>query len=428
MLSQAKRYSQPKLVQVERYGYNGQMDNRLSPVLGVAGLVLAGAIFLLACGSASDSGGSADDIGLGDLPGDNFSSRALALSGDGTTVVGQSRSASGPEAFRWTAAAGMEGLGDLAGGKFDSVATAVSADGLVVVGTGFIEVSGTGSNDINARQAFLWKSTSGVLEDLGDFDQGNLASEASGLAVAASGVVRVVGHGSIKYQPVGGGSVAVRRAARWVRRPAGNHDLQDLGDLPDDEDPHSEGLAISANGAVVVGSSFSASGLEAFRWQIIGGCTSDGIDASPPPCMVGLDDLAGGEFGSQALDISQDGSAIVGYGTSASGREAFRWTSLGGMVGLGDLPGGSFHSEAAGASTGGSVVVGFGNSASGPAAFIWDATNGMRELAVVLAGLGFDLTGWTLTKASAVSDDGKVIVGHGTNPDGNQEAWRVVIP
>ena len=49
---------------------------------------------------------------LGDLAGGSFSSQALCVSANGTVVVGQARSASGDEAFRWTAGGGMVGLGD----------------------------------------------------------------------------------------------------------------------------------------------------------------------------------------------------------------------------------------------------------------------------------------------------------------------------
>ena len=42
-------------------------------------------------------------------------------------------------------------------------------------------------------------------------------------------------------------------------------------------------------------------------------------------------------------------------------------------------------------------------------------------------GLGAALTGWTLKEANGISDDGKVIVGTGINPNGNYEAFRVAI-
>jgi hypothetical protein len=33
------------------------------------------------------------------------------------------------------------------------------------------------------------------------------------------------------------------------------------------------------------------------------------------------------------------------------------------------------------------------------------------------------LRGWKLRSATAVADDGTVVVGFGLNPDGHQEAW-----
>src|SRR5215510_14161600 len=58
----------------------------------------------------------ADFIPLGSLPGGIFHSDARGVSADGMVVVGGSNSASGFEAFRWTAAGGMVGLGVLPGG------------------------------------------------------------------------------------------------------------------------------------------------------------------------------------------------------------------------------------------------------------------------------------------------------------------------
>lgn len=43
---------------------------------------------------------------------------------------------------------------------------------------------------------------------------------------------------------------------------------------------------------------------------------------------------------SEAYDVSDDGSVVVGFANSDPGREAFRWTAAGGMVGLSDLVGG----------------------------------------------------------------------------------------
>jgi hypothetical protein len=60
------------------------------------------------------------------------------------------------------------------------------------------------------------------------------------------------------------------------------------------------------------------------------------------------------------------------------------------------------------------------------AAFIWDAQHGMRNLQSVLeADYGMDLTGWQLTSAVDISDDGLVIAGNGINPLGQSEGWVV---
>jgi probable HAF family extracellular repeat protein len=108
-------------------------------------------------------------ISLGDLPGGNVFSRALSVSKDGSVTVGFSDSASGSQAFRWSADDGMTGLGDLAGGAFQSAANAVSEDGSVIVGS---------SSSANGTEAFLWSNTDGMqsLRDL------LIASGATGLA------------------------------------------------------------------------------------------------------------------------------------------------------------------------------------------------------------------------------------------------------
>lgn len=141
--------------------------------------------------------------------------------------------------------------------------------------------------------------------------------------------------------------------------------------------------------------------------------------------MTPLGDLDGGDISSQAQGVSADGSVVVGY--VGDGPEAFRWEN-GTMTGLGDLSGGTFASYASAVSADGSVVVGTGYSGDGAETFVWDAVNNMRSLKDILTNdYGLDLTGWNLTKAYGVSDDGYTIVGYGENPDGDDEAWMVVI-
>ena len=87
-------------------------------------------------------------VGLGTL---GF---ALAVSGDGTAIVGRAGPNGFPEAFRHTAETGLVGLGDLPGADNWSEAVAVSADGSIVVGESFTDLPGGG--------AFIWDETHGM--------------------------------------------------------------------------------------------------------------------------------------------------------------------------------------------------------------------------------------------------------------------------
>jgi probable HAF family extracellular repeat protein len=155
-------------------------------------------------------------------------------------------------------------------------------------------------------------------------------------------------------------------------------------------------LDISADGTVIVG--FSSSGpsgnSQAFRWTAAGG-------------MLGLGYLSGAASNrSSASAISADGTTIVGFSNSVNGQEAFRWTAAGGMVGLGDLAGGSFVSATRAVSADGRVVVGSATTAAGTEAFIWDASNGMVSLG--------DLPGGSVdSRANAVSANGQFVAGRG---------------
>ncbi len=338
-------------------------------------------VVLIALTALMSNAAGASFDSLGDLSGGTVSSSGYGVSPDGGVVVGTSSSASGWEAFRWTAD-GMAGLGDLPGGGFYSIALGASTGGAVVVGEG---------RSSAGDEAF--RRTAGGMVGLGDLPGDGFGSRAD--AVSANGSV-VVGQGLVP-----GGA----EAYRWTQ-PGG---MVGLGDLPGGA-LISIARGVSAGGAVVVGQGHSASGYEAFRWTQGGG-------------MVGLGDLPGGLFASSGDAVSANGSVVVGYAGSASGIEAFRWTQGGGMVGLGDLPGGTFNSRAYGVSGDGSVVVGRAHSTSGQEAFIWDANNGIRKLKNVLTNAGLDLTGWTLTVARAVSNGGATIVGYGTNPDGDHEGW-----
>jgi len=368
--------------------------------------------------------------GLGDLPGGDFLSCATDISADGSVVVG----VSGDRAFRWTVDTGMVVLGILSGEYSYSSPTDVSADGSVVVGF----CAGSGDQ---GDQAFRWTDGTAMV-GLGDLPGGDFQSFAR--AVSADGFV-VVGHSD-------SGSTGGEEAFHWTDATG----MVGLGYLPGGD--YSLARAISADGSVVVGYSWSTSGQQAFRWTVGGG-------------MVGLDDLLGGIFYSDAHAVSADGTTVAGYSESESGLEAFRWTAgtamdgLGylpggdysiatlvfgdgagvagwsksasgdqafrwtinyGMSGLGDLPGGDFQSSALAMSADGYVIVGSSETGLGSEAFYWRVSRGIVNLKEMLEQeYGLDMTGWTLTRAIAISDDGLTVVGDGINPNGDEEAWIV---
>jgi probable HAF family extracellular repeat protein len=353
---------------------------------------------LLSVSAASAAFAAASLTPLGDLPGGSFGSYASGVSGDGSTVVGNSYSASGQEAFRWTSESGMVGLGDLPGAGFVSYANGVSGDGSVVVGSSY---------SVDGDQAFRWTSEGGMV-GLG-YPPGEPLVDPYSTATGVSGDGSVVvGVGSLDFR-----DFVPAVAFRWTS----DSGMGGLGNLP----PPFWGRAasgVSGDGSVVVGGIWD-DGSEAFRWTSEGGMVV--LDGQP------FDD-------SSAFGVNADGSVIVGWGTSASGREAFRWTSDGGMVGLGILPG-NVYSIARGVSGDGSVVVGYNSSENYGdyhyhEAFRWTSGGGMERLWDVLVDQGVDpaADGWTnLAVALGISADGRTIVGTGVR-NGNAEAFAAVIP
>ncbi len=323
---------------------------------------------------------AAEFFPLGDLPGGKFHSYATGVSDGGSAVVGYSEySADGidREAFRWTQETGMVGLGSL-DFRF-SKATDASADGSVVAG--YVDFPGP-------RQSFRWTQDDGM----------EIIGPGSINGVSADGSI-IVGNDN-------------RGAYLWTRKTG----VELLSSWPGGDSWRSA-RGLSADGSVLL--------VDDFRW-------------TPPSDPIRIEQPNGRYPRMLTLAVSADGSTVVGgMGNTRdlpSRYEAFRWTENDGTVPLGDLPGDPFESFAYGVSGDGSIVVGHANFDDdtwvGGDAFIWDADNGMRNLQEVLVqdyDLGFSLEGWTLHHAESVSTDGNVIVGYGTNPNGNTEAWRVVL-
>jgi probable HAF family extracellular repeat protein len=311
---------------------------------------------------------------LWDLSGGDFSSLAFDVSNDGSVVVGYGTTASGQQAFRWTQSTGMVALGSFT----NSSASKISPDGSTIVGSG-------------DNKAFRWTQAGGIqiIPSL----SGATSSDASG--VSADGAIVAGTSGNQAY--------------RWTASTG----AVGLGYLSGKT--MSRVLSESDDGSVVVGGSSLANyaSEQAFRWTQSGG-------------LQGLGFLPGDSNNSWSDDISPDGSVIVG---TSGAVHAFRWTQSTGMVGLGDLPGMNV-THPLDVSNYGSTIVGasYNNSTYLCYAFIWDSVHGIRNLKSVLqSDYGLTLSGWTLNAAYGISADGNVIVGQGTNPSGQTEAFRVTL-
>lgn len=335
----------------------------------------------------------AEIIGLGDLPGGIFDSRANSVSADGAVVVGRGLLADRSEPFRWTRSEGMVSLGHVPG-HLGHEATGVSDDGSVVVGRIDRVESGT-----VVSEAFRWTSGEGIVPLGASAPGGQAAIRASGVSADGSVIVgAATGSSEIGTSEI--------EAFRWTS----TEGMVGLGNLPG-ERFSSRATGVSADGSVVVGTSVGNNETEAFRWTENAG-------------MVGLGDLEGGGYYSSAHDVSDDGLVVVGLSVGDGWNQAFRWSQEEGMVGLGDLPGGGLFSEAFGVSADGSVVVGSALGAQGIEAFRWSSDSGMHSLADLLIGQGDDLSDWSLLcAANSVSANGNTIAGYGERLDGSVEAF-----
>jgi probable HAF family extracellular repeat protein len=246
-------------------------------------------------------------------------SEARDVSHDGGVVVGWADAAVGSFAFRWTAATGMQGLGTLGGPS--SKANGVSRSGGVIVGEAL--------DALGVARAFRW-SLGGGMQALG-----SLGGASSARAVSDDGRV-VVG---MAIDAAGN-----RRAFRWTL--AGG--MQDLAALPGSPATEYEASAVSADGAVVVGSSLGFPP-RAFRWTSALGM--EDLGALQPGC------------GATAFDVSADGQTVVGMADELPPInlvKAFRWSPVDGMRDVGIPPGCCFITvaRATGVSSDGTVIVG----------------------------------------------------------------------
>ena len=310
-------------------------------------------------------------------------SEGLALSADGSVVVGGSKQLVSPflldVPFRWHAATGMVGLGT-SPNWVDGRATVVSPDGATVVGV-------RRENHLSpiADRPFRWNSATGQVA-LPAFGRNTIVSITNGMEVAF-------------------GNEFIGDAYRWTQ--AGGFDpITSANGFPFVilEDGSDDGLA-------AVGTVFDFNGEYSvpFYWTVSGGPVHLPV---PSGWEVGL-----------GTAISADGQTMVGYlvDSTGAGIGSFRWTPSGGMSGLG--PGGAFvDGRPIGVSADGQTIVG-----NASYAFLWTPALGVVDLAEHLISLGavippnFGASG-RLT-VTGVSADGNVLVGTRDLYDSGLQAW-----
>jgi uncharacterized membrane protein len=354
----------------------------------VSSVWLCTVVVLLLTGTLSVPGGpalGASFQGIGTLPGDGVSV-AYGISGDGQYVVG----ASDDQAIRWHDGT-MTGLGML-GCPIPSWSQAfgVSQNGAHVVGgscnDGFIWTQTTGMQALSTKVGQVGSWWANAVSSQGDIVVGINDAEDAFAWSSADGVIS-------------------------------------LGTLPGHDRAEGKGGHYSPPfppwfpGLVtVVGTSANTTtgAFQAFKWD------------SSSQLMQGLGYLPG-DARSGANAISRNASTIVGWSRTASGSsKPVRWVS--GVIE--EIPTGSIIGcEAKAVSGDGSVVVG---SCGLGVAWIWDSLHGFRNMVTLLTkGFGLNLTDWTLSEATGVSDDGSRIVGYALyNPEGDTEGWiaDVAIP
>ncbi|MCS6919547.1 MAG: hypothetical protein NZM28_07235 [Fimbriimonadales bacterium] len=288
-----------------------------------------------------------------------------AVSEDGTVVVGYGvvpAPLNAERAFRWSLSTGMQVLSTPVG--LGSRAYDVSADGRVVVGqVGYYAVR--------------WEN--GELYELGGL--GTPFGSAHG--VSADGTV-IVGYANVAF-------VYSPYAFRWTPETG----MQRL----DPSYPHlTAALAVSSDGNAAAGWVEIYGNPDPFRWT-----RAAGTEALFAPWA----------FRGAAFAISDDGNVVVGWAANSQYRRAFRWTPETGVQSIHTTDG--IGSEAYGVSGNGQIVVGIYWYPFGfpQYPFVWTQATGMRDLNQVYTALLRD--GSVLYSATAISSEGRYIVGAGSN-------------
>lgn len=342
---------------------------------------LASAALLTAVAWAAAGPAAAQSIrSLGAPPSAVFTI-AKGMSADGSTVVGYSNSASGPDrAFRWTADGGLRLL-DVFPGSDGGWVQAISGDGSAVVGQHVFRSPGGTTHS----RAALWNAA-GQASDFGAvLSSTSIASVAMAVSSDAGVIVGFVGDSSVSI-PVRWN--AVEGTVVLPRLPGGP--------------VYGRATAVSADGSVVAGyfSTYINPKDRPFRWTAGTGTVALQL---PPGAVRGI-----------ARGISADGQFIVGNVVTAAGGRPVRWNAAGQLEDLG-LPADWTLPDSRAANADGSVIIGSAVTEDGDRAFVWTECGGIVPLEQRLTEQGVDLEGWyALSEAHAVDASGRFVAGVGT--------------
>lgn len=169
----------------------------------------------------------------------------------------------------------------------------------------------------------------------------------------------------------------------------------------------SEFTGVSANGNRAIGYRYTAANYGQSRLLI--------MDTG----VLTTKNAFGGDS-TRGLDVSNDGSMIVGHATLPSGeRRGFRYTDAGGFVQFG-VPTGGIESMATGVNANGTKVVGYSKLSTGVnRAWTWTQGGTMSYMGMPV---GYNSNNFE-TYANAISGNGEVIVGSMDN-GGDSRAFR----
>ena len=337
---------------------------------------------------------------LGTFGGRNSFGYGINAAGNVTGTSYLSFANPGYHAFRYVD--GLEDIGALPPLPNDSFGQGINSSGMIVGGSWVFEGGDIGTH------AFLASATLNLITDLGTL--GVTPGEFS-FAYDINDQGQVTGEAGISLE---------NHAFIWTS--AGG--MRDIGTLGGDR---SVGRSINESGQVAGESNIGGDGSDAIR----------AFRFTEDAGMINLGTLPGGTR-SSAYGINNSGQ-VVGEsdtgpilnphfrskGSSFFGTHAFLWTEGVGMTDLGDLSGvplGSVHrggtSQATAISNKG-IVVGTSTLIDGTIrAFRWTQAGGMIDLNTLLP----PNSGWVLTNADAVNDNGQ-ITGTGVH-NGASHAFR----